>query len=145
MSDKDTVRLTPEGDLPETPAAPAGMQTPSDDDKLFAALSYASQIIVPILVPVVLLIAESSKQRQFQKYHAIHSLTLLAITVLYEIVAVLAYTLLGAITGGCVLCFLWPILLVPVVVFVYYAYEAYQGTYFEVPYLTKFLREQNWL
>jgi uncharacterized membrane protein len=140
MSDKETMRL------PEMSPAPApAYQTPDSDDKLWAALSYITQVIVPILVPVVLLVAESNRKRDFQKYHAVHSLTLFAVAVIYELLATLVYTVLSAVSLGCLACILWPIFLAPLVPFIYYAYLSYQGQYFEVPYLTRFLREQKWL
>jgi uncharacterized membrane protein len=140
MSTKETAPL------PEIAPAPApAYEAPDSDDKLWAALSYVTQFIVPILVPLVLLLAESNRKRAFQKYHAVHALTLFAIAVIYELLATVVYTVLSAISLGCLACILWPLFLAPVVPLIYYAYQAYQGQYFEVPYLTRFLREQKWL
>lgn len=121
------------------------MDEPNSDDRMWAALSHITQIFVPVVVPVIVLLSEANNRRPFQRYHAVHALTLLAISVLYEIVAVIAYSILSAISAGCFACILWPIFLLPVVVFVYYAYEAYEGAYAEVPYVTEFLRDQGWL
>ena len=118
---------------------------PTSDDRLWAGISYLSQALVPVLVPVILLISESNKDRPFQRYHATHSLALFAISVLYEIVAAIVYAILTAISAGCFGCILWPVFLVPIVVLVYYAYLSYSGEYFEVPYLTEFLRDQDWI
>ncbi len=118
----------------EAPVPPSGDIT--DNDKLMAALSYP----IPI-VAIIILLAEDMKARPFQKYHAVQALAV-------NIVLWLAIAILGCILfavtifiGG--LCgfaapFLWLITL-------YWAYEAYQGKYFEIPWLTEFLRDQNWL
>ena len=140
MTEKETIPLPSEGGQ-----LPTSAEAPSSDDRLWAGLSYITQVIVPVIIPAILLLSETNKQRAFQKYHTVHSLTLLAVTVLYELIAIVVYSILSALSMGCLACILWPILLLPVVVFVYYAYLAYQGQYFEVPYLTKFLREQHWL
>jgi uncharacterized membrane protein len=108
----------------------------TDNDKLMAALSYP----IPI-VALIILIAEDMKNRPFQRFHAIQALA--ANIALWVIIALLS-CILGAVTffiGG--LCGLGAILLWFVTL--YWAYEAYQGKYFEIPYLTKFLRDQKWL
>jgi uncharacterized membrane protein len=108
----------------------------TDNDKLMAALSYP----IPI-VAIIILLAEDMKSRPFQKFHAVQALA--ANVVLWVLVGVLA-CILAAITFfigglcGLVAPFLWLITL-------YWAYEAYQGKYFEIPWLTEFLKGQNWL
>jgi uncharacterized membrane protein len=113
---------------------PAGDIT--DNDKLMAALSY------PIfIVAIIILLAEDMKNRPFQKYHAVQALAVNV--VLWVVVAILSCILfaltvfLGGICG-LLAPLLWLITL-------YWAYEAYQGKYFEIPWLTDFLRSQNWL
>jgi uncharacterized membrane protein len=116
------------------PPPPAGDIT--DNDKLMAAISYP----IPIAA-IIILIAEDMKARPFQRFHAVQALA--ANIALWIIITLLAFVL-GLVTffiGG--LCgflavFLWFITL-------YWAYQAYQGQYFEIPYLTEFLRKQNWL
>ena len=113
---------------------PAGDIT--DNDKLRAALSYP----IPIIAIVILLV-EDMKNRPFQKFHAIQALAAnvivwLAITILGCILGFLT-AIIGGICGSAALV-LW--LVLP-----YWAYQAYQGLYFEIPYLTKFMQDQNWL
>ena len=50
--------------------------TATNDDRVMAALAYASQLIFPIglMLPIIILVSETSKQRPFQRYHAIQSL-----------------------------------------------------------------------
>ena len=110
-----------------------------------AALSYASQVIVPIIVPAIVLLSEENKQRRFQKYHAVQSLGLLVAAVIYEILAVIVFVGLSIVTLGCLSCILWVLFLLPVVPAFYYAYRAYQGQYFEIPWITQFMADNKWL
>ncbi len=97
------------------------------NDKLWAALSYPIGIIA-----VVILLVESMKERPFQKYHAVQALAVNVILVILSIV--LGWTVVLA----CVPMLLWLVTL-------YWAYQAYQGEYFEIPGLTPFLKGQGWL
>jgi uncharacterized membrane protein len=97
------------------------------NDKLWAALSYPIGIIA-----VVILLVESMKERPFQKYHAVQALAVNVILVILSIV--LGWTVILA----CVPMLLWLVTL-------YWAYQAYQGEYFEIPGLTPFLKGQGWL
>ena len=123
---------------PETPTGERSAIT--DNDRLMAALAYVIQLVVPLII----LLTEGGKKSQFQRYHAIQSLGLSAVAVVYEIVATIVSCGLTALLPvlGCVT---WVLFLLPVVPFLYYAYQAYQGQYFEIPVLTKFMREQKWL
>jgi uncharacterized membrane protein len=108
----------------------------SENDKLMAALSYP----IP-LVAIIILIAEDMKNRPFQRFHAVQALA--ANIVLWAIILI----------GGCILGFISAFLggvcgmLIFLLWFVtlYWAYEAYQGKYFEIPVVTEFLKNQNWL
>jgi len=120
----------------EEPVAPGGMGI-TDDDKLWALLSYLLWPLGSILVAVM----EDKKARPYVKYHAIQAAGLgVAIWVIVMIVA----CVLGLVTffiGGLGACcgFL------PVLALFYYAYLAYQGDYFEIVYLTDFMVKQGWL
>jgi len=98
-----------------------------------AALSYP----IP-LVGIIILLVQEMKVRPFQKYHAVQALA--ANLVLWVGIGVLS-AVLGAISFG--ICSVLPPLLWFVTL--YWAYEAYQGKYFEIKWLTQFLRDQNWL
>lgn len=108
----------------------------TDNDKLMAALSYP----IP-LVAIIILLVEEMKNRPFQRYHAIQAL---AVNVVLWIVIVLLGCILGAVTAmlggicGPASALLWFVTL-------YWAYQAYQGLYFEIPWLTEFMKGQNWL
>jgi uncharacterized membrane protein len=139
--------LMPEA--PFAPVAPASGSWPAkdstDNDRLMAGLAYATQVIVPIVVPAVMLLAEESKKRPFQRFHAIQSLGFLVAAVIYEILAAILFTGLSIVTGGCLACILWILFLVPVVPALYYAWKAYKGQYFKIPFLTDFMVSSKWL
>ena len=101
----------------------------TSDDKLWAALGY------PIaLVAIIVLFMEDKKNRPFIKFHAVQSI---ALNVVFFIVA----TILSVVTfgfGGLCVPLIW-------LVFFYWAYLAYQGQMFEVPFVTNFIKNQGWV
>jgi uncharacterized protein len=98
----------------------------TSDDKMWAALGY------PIaLVAIIVLLMEEKKARPFIKYHAVQSLA--ANVVFFLISFILGITVVGAICAPV----LW-------LVFFYWAYKAYQGEYFTLPFLTDFIKKQGW-
>jgi uncharacterized membrane protein len=99
----------------------------TSDDKLWAALGYPIFIIA-----LIMLFVEGKKNRPFIKFHAVQAL---ALNVGVWVVAII----LGFIpVVGCISPFFWLLLLWPAIL-------AYQGKYFEVPVVTKFLRDQHWI
>lgn len=115
--------------------APAAAE-PSSNERLLAALCYP---LFPV-VSLFILLVEEHKNKAFERYHAIQALGVGAVIwVLFIILS----TILGATFIGLVCVpILWIAVIVP---FVYWAYQAYQGKTFEVPFLTKFMRDQKWL
>jgi uncharacterized membrane protein len=99
----------------------------TSDDKLWAALGYP---IFPIAL--IMLFMEEKKNRPFIKFHAVQSLALNV--VLWVVVIILSVTVILAICDPV----LWLLMIWPAVL-------AYQGKYFEVPVVTKFLRGQHWI
>jgi uncharacterized membrane protein len=100
----------------------------TNDDKLWAALGYPIFIIA-----LIMLFIEGKKDRPFIKFHAFQALALNVVLWIVEIIL--------SIIGGIITCvspFLWLLMLWPAVL-------AYQGKYFEVPVVTKFLRDQHWI
>jgi uncharacterized membrane protein len=96
----------------------------TDQDRLLAAISYP----IPI-VAIVILVVEDMKNRPFQKYHAVQALAVGVILLILSIL--LSWT-------ACLPFLLW-------FVTFYWAYKAYQGEYFQIPWLTNFLKGQGWL
>ncbi len=101
----------------------------TSDDKLWAALGYP---IWPIAVIVLLM--QDKKNRPFIKFHAVQSIALnIVLTVLGAIITAITIGFGGICWGVAWLVLIWPAVL------------AYQGKYFEVPVVTKFLRDQHWV
>ena len=94
----------------------------TQDDKLWALLSW---LLWP--VAVVVLFMDDKKGRPFIKYNAVLSL---AFTVVLYV--------LGAITVGC-------LFLVGGIYAIVLAIQAYQGRWVTVPFLTDFVKKQNWV
>ncbi|MEW6029317.1 MAG: DUF4870 domain-containing protein [Chloroflexota bacterium] len=105
----------------------APMSDVTSDDKLWAALGY------PIgLIAIIVLLMEDKKSRPYIKYHAVQAL---AVNIVFWVIAtILSFTLVGLV---CV-PLIW-------IVFLYWAYQAYQGQMFEVPVVTSFIRGQGWV
>lgn len=117
------------------------------DDKLVALLCY----VVPVLLPAIVLLSESSKKRPFQRYHAVQSLGLAAfLTVLAVAVSIvssilMAIPLVGFLVGIVVFCATPIAFLAATIAFFYYGYQAYQGRRFTIPAVTSFLANQGWI
>jgi uncharacterized membrane protein len=111
----------------------------TSDDKLWAALGY------PIfIVALIMLFIEGKKDRPFIKYHAVQALALNIGIWLVEIILRILSGALGNVSFfigwgiSCIAALVWLVLIWPAVL-------AYQGKYFEVPVVTKFLRDQHWI
>jgi len=118
--------------------------TPTSDDKLWCGLSYFSQFIIPVVLPLILLFSEQTKNKEFVRHHAITSLGLAAASVVYEIAAFIIYSIIVLILPP-LACILWLVFVLPVVPFVLYGIKALKGEYVDVPYLSEFMRKQGWL
>ena len=101
----------------------------TSDDKLWAALSY---VFAPI-VGIIALLMEDKKARPYIKFHAVQSI---AASVVFVVVAVILSTVTLGFGGLCV-----PILWL---VFLYWAYQAYQGQDVKIPVVTDFIKKQGW-
>ncbi|HEY5269894.1 MAG TPA: DUF4870 domain-containing protein [Anaerolineales bacterium] len=99
----------------------------TSDDKLWAALGYPIFIIA-----LIMLFVEGKKDRPFIKFHAVQALALNV--VLWILIIIFSITVVLAICDPV----LWLLMIWPAVL-------AYQGKYFEVPVVTKFLRNQHWI
>lgn len=121
--------------------------TANADDRLVALLDY----VVPVLLPVIVLLSESSKKRPFQRYHAVQSLGLsglmvvlmVAISVVTAVLGIIP--VIGWIVGALVFCLTPIVFFMAIVAVVYYGVQAYQGKRFSVPVVTNFLLNQGWL
>lgn len=123
----------------------------NSDDRLIALLSYVTQVFIPVVMPIIVLLSESSKQRPFQRYHAVQSLALTLLLVLIAIAATLGGLIIqiipvvGQLVALLLFCLSPIAYLMAVIAMFYYGYQAYQGKRFAIPGLTTFLRDQGWL
>jgi uncharacterized membrane protein len=131
----------PPGYRPAFTRAPA-----SDDDRLMSALAWFSMAVLQIpLVSVVLLLSEETKGRPFQRYHAITSILFWIAGIIYEVLAGIAFLLLSIVSFGLLALCLWVIFFVPHVIAIWYAVQAYQGRYPEIPFISQLARDQHWV
>jgi uncharacterized membrane protein len=121
------------------------------DDRLIALLSYITQIVIPLVMPVIVLLSESSKLRPFQRYHAVQSLALTCLFIAVSVAVGIGTAILqvipvvGLLVGFLVLCLSPIAYFMAVIALLYYGYQAYQGKRFAIPGLTAFLRDQGWI
>jgi uncharacterized membrane protein len=109
----------------------------TEDDKLWALLSYLLWPLGSILVALM----EDKKERPYIKYHAIQAAGLGMVLAVISVIVACTLAVLTFFIGGLVGCCGF----VPLLALFYYAYLAYQGDYFEIPYLTDFMKQQGWL
>ncbi len=64
---------------------------------------------------------------------------------MYEILAGIAYVILGVVTLGIGFACLWVIFFVPHLLALFYALQAYNGKRVELPVLSDFARKQGWM
>jgi uncharacterized membrane protein len=114
---------------PEESMSQAPMSDVTSDDKLWAALSY---VFAPI-VGIIVLLLEDKKARSYIKFHAVQSIA--ASVVVWILVAIIATLTLGV--GGLCAPLVW-------LVFLYWAYQAYQGQTVNIPVVTNFIKQQGW-
>lgn len=118
----------------------------TNDDRVMAALAYATQLLVPLVVPIIILLSETSKRRPFQRYHAIQSMAVAVVITGLELALFMAFTMsVASIILWLCLCFIFPAMIALWLVPLYYAILAYNGKRFRVPGLTQFLEDQRWL
>ena len=130
----------------EAASAAIGAQVESSsDDRLMSALAWLTLVLLQLpIVSVIQLLSPTTKDRPFQRNHAITSLLFFAAAVVYEMVAGIIYMILGALTLGCGYACLWVIFFLPHALGLYYALQAYNGKTIELPVLSNFGRQQGW-
>jgi uncharacterized membrane protein len=140
-------------ELPPAPAAgektklvSATVAESTSDDRLMSMLAWLTMAILQLpIVSIIQLVSTSTKDRPFQRHHAITSLLFYVAGLAYEFVAVIVYTILGTLTLGCGFACLWVIFFVPQAFSLYFALQAYNGKLIELPILSNFARQQHWL
>ena len=110
-----------------------------------------TQLVMPLVMPIIVLLSESSKQRPFQRFHAIQSLALTGIFIFIGMMMGMATLVTQIIPPLGMVVFVVALCLTPVlygmyaIAQLYYGYQAYQGRRFAIPGLTNFLRDQKWV
>ncbi len=98
----------------------------TSEDKLWAMLCY---VVFPPLIPIlIMLFMEEKKDRPFIQYHLMNALA--------WGIAVLITSFL--VIGICLTPFV-------LIISLYFGYKAFQGEYFQIPYLTEFVQKQGWI
>ena len=121
------------------------------DDRLIALLCYVTQVLIPLVMPILVLLSASSKKRPFQRFHAIQSLALSLTFILLGLMMgigsmIMAFVpIIGFLIVSVVICLTPLLVLMAFLALVYYGYQAYQGKRFAIPGLTSFLQDQNWI
>ena len=125
------------------------------DDRLIALLSYVTQLLLPVIMPIIVLLSESSKKRPFQRYHAVQSLAFtlvfwgiflmasLAVGI-FQLIPVLGW-ILGWLVGLVFFCLTPMYFVAGIGLLLYYGLQAYKGRRFVIPGLTSFLKDQGWI
>jgi uncharacterized membrane protein len=108
----------------DTPAPEVFEDGVSDDDRLWAALSW-----IPIspfwpIVAIILLLIEDKRDRPFIKYHAVLSLLTGVVGIVLSVFCVGIIIILAMF---------------------YFAIKAYQGEEVRIPVLTDFAKNQGWV
>lgn len=123
---------------------PTSSQDLSSNDRLFAALSY---VFAPI-VPIIVLIMEDTKNKHFPRYHAFQGLGIAAGLIVAYIGLVfvsICASIVSNTLGSLFTCFMSLAWLAVLGLEIYFAYNAYQGKYFEIPVVTDFMVKQGWI
>jgi len=98
----------------------------TSDDKLWALLSF---LITPV-IPLVVLLMEDKKNRPFLKHHALPMLIEGCLLILVNIIPIVGQILMAV--GF-------------VVINVLIGIKAYKGEYVDIPVITNFCKNQNWI
>ncbi len=102
----------------------------SDDDKLWAMLSWIPWL--GVVLAIIALLIEPHKDRPFVRFHAVQSIGA------NIIIGILSALLVVTVFLSCIT----PILGLATI---YPAIKAYQGEWFEIPWLTDFCKKQGWI
>jgi uncharacterized membrane protein len=116
----------------------------NDQDRLMALLAY----LIGWIVSLIILVSNDMKMRPFQRFHAVNALAFDIAWYVIWVILCIACTVVSAVTlgvGGLASCLLVIPLIAWIALKIWYGVLAYQGNYFEIPYLTNFCRQQHWI
>ena len=116
-----------------------------------ALLCYVTQMLIPLVMPILVLVSANGKKRPVQRFHAIQSLALSLVFILVGLLTLIGATIIGFVpligwlAAGVVFCLSPLLVLMAYMALAYYGYQAYHGKRFAIPGLTIFLQDQGWL
>ena len=102
----------------------------SDDDRLWAALSWIPWF--GVIMAIIALLIDPQKGRQFVRFHAVQAIGA------NIIIGILSIVLGITVILSCLVPFLG-------LATIYPAIKAYQGEWLELPWLTEFCKSQGWI
>ena len=114
-------------------------------------LCYVTQLLIPLVMPILVLLSASSKKRPFQRFHAVQSLALSLVFILFGLLMAVGSTIIaflpfiGWLIVSVVVCLSPLLVLMAFLALAYYGYQAYQGRRFAIPGLTSLLQDQDWI
>ena len=114
----------------EVVEAPAAGEELTQDDKLWGLLCWLPWI--GWIIDIVALLIEPQKNRPFIRYNAVQALAM------NIILAVLSAILSPTCVGSILVFALWLVTL-------YWGFKAYQGERVQIPFVTEFCKNQNWI
>ncbi len=123
---------------------PTPPTTTTENERLLAALGYLSQLLLPLLMPILLLTSKATRQSGFVRHHAVQAIALVGVGVLYDLVIVLLLLLLRS-RAQLVIFGLALLLMVPMAVTLWYATQALRGRWLEIPLITNLLKDTGLL
>lgn len=122
--------------MPEEKPKAAPASSGGSEDRLLAALCYIITILVPLFV-----IFTDKKSNKFLAFHAWQSLLLTVVMFVVFAGLSMVVMVLTMVTGFGGIC-LMPVYFVPLVVFLFIAWKAYQGEKYMLPTLGEYAEKQ---
>ena len=115
-------------------------QATSGDSNLMAAACYVTQIIIPIVVPLILFFIK--KDDRLVRFHALQSMLFTAVMFVIVFVLSILGTIIGIVTlgiGFILMALGFPLIGLAVLVYMLYVtYKAYKGEYYKIPMIGNF-------
>jgi uncharacterized membrane protein len=120
----------------------------NDQDKLMGMLCHLLNIVGAGWIVGLVILLTDMKNRPFQRFHAVNSIALNVVWIIIWVVLIILCTIISIVTlglGAIGTC----LFIIPYVAYlalsIWYGVLASQGNYFDIPFVTKFCRDQRWI